>query len=142
MIVQIRHDIDVEELRDRAYSFDRTNPNWVDHAEHNLFFLRSYQNVFNDVLRARGYVFLNDILDSIGLPRTIEGAFVGWMLNFRGPVHIEFELIHEENLSNAVDIRFNIQDVILFEMPTAHSISVARHEIATRQQRDQGVTDE
>ena len=129
MVVQIRHDVDVEELRDRVYSFDSRNPNWHDHAEHNLFFLRAHQNIFNDILIAQGYVFLNQILKAIGLPETIEGNLVGWMLNFDGPAYIEFDLSHEDDPSNAVDIRFNIQGVILFEMPTAHSISVSRREI-------------
>lgn len=130
MTVQIRHDVDVEELRERAFSFNHTNPNWMDHAEHNLFFLRGHQNIFNDILRARGYVFLNDILSAIGLPDTVEGNLVGWALNFQGPVSIEFNLVHDENPSNGVDIYFNIQDVILFQLPAAHAISVSRFDIA------------
>lgn len=134
MVVHIRHDVDVEELRTRAFSFNRTNPNWVDNAEHNLYFLRMHQNVFNDMLIARGYVFLNDILSMIGLPECVDGNLVGWALNFQGPTHIEFTLVHDENPSNGVDVYFNVQDVILFHLREAHAISVSRFDIAQHQE--------
>jgi hypothetical protein len=45
----------------------------------NLFFLRTQQQYANDLLTLRGHIFLNEILDGLGLPRTREGAVIGWL---------------------------------------------------------------
>ena len=41
--------------------------------------LVSVQNVANDMLRARGHIYLNEVYDLIGIPRTPEGNIVGWV---------------------------------------------------------------
>lgn len=121
---------DLDELRSRGFTFDRHNPNWTENTEHNLFFLRTIQNRNNDILRARGHVLLNDILDSIGMVRTLEGAIIGWALSFEESVHIEFEFI-ENKLTRSLDVFFNLQGVILDQMIPAHAISVARFDITS-----------
>ena len=45
----------------------------------NLTLLRSIQRYANDRLNIRGHVFLNEILDDLGLERTVPGAVVGWV---------------------------------------------------------------
>lgn len=122
-------ELDTDELRERTFVFDRTNPNWVNNPEHNLFFLHGHQNMFNDLLRARGHVFLNDILDLIGFPRTVEGNLVGWALSFQGPVYIEFKLTTNQDVENSVGVQFNFQGYILDQLYPAHAISVAQFEI-------------
>lgn len=62
-----------------AKCFDETNPNWERNADYNLMFLKAQQQYANDKLRANGYIFLNDVLDSLGFPRTKEGQIVGWV---------------------------------------------------------------
>lgn len=125
-IIQV--EIDVEDLRTRAFAFDHHNPNWVPTKEHNLFFVKAHQNLFNDLLRARGHVLLNDVLDAMGFPRTLEGSIVGWALSFHGHAYIEFT-ITSDDLSEALDIQFNIQGPIIDQMVPAHAISVAQFEI-------------
>lgn len=41
--------------------------------------LVSVQNVANDMLRARGHIYLNEVYDLIGIPRVPEGNIVGWV---------------------------------------------------------------
>lgn len=62
-----------------AKCFDETNPNWQKNAEYNRYFLQSQQNFANDKLHADGYLFLNDVYEALGLPKTSYGQLVGWV---------------------------------------------------------------
>ena len=44
-----------------ARFFDEYNPSWNKTAEYNLLFLRGQQAHANDLLHARGYLFLNEV---------------------------------------------------------------------------------
>lgn len=57
---------------------DVENLNYHAQFEYNLLFLRAQQNYLNDRLQVAGVVLLNDVLDSLALPRTQMGAVVGW----------------------------------------------------------------
>ena len=43
--------------------------------------LRAVQASFNNQLRFKGYIFLNDVLQELGLPETKAGQEVGWVMN-------------------------------------------------------------
>ena len=62
-----------------AKIFDESNSNWSRNPVANLTFLRAQQNFANEKLRAEGYLFLNDVYQSLGMPRTSEGQIVGWV---------------------------------------------------------------
>jgi hypothetical protein len=59
--------------------FAKGNKNWESNNDSNFAFLRAQQNFANDLLKARGHVTLNDVYDSLGLPRTPAGQLVGWV---------------------------------------------------------------
>jgi hypothetical protein len=63
-----------------ARFFDEGNLNWTPLRQHNFFFLRAQQNYFNDILKVRGHLFLNEVYDRLGLERSPAGAVVGWIL--------------------------------------------------------------
>lgn len=67
-----------------ARFFDQTSSCWEPDAEYNLFFLKSVQNYANDLLHARGHVFLNEVYDRLDIPRSHAGAIVGWYLSKNG----------------------------------------------------------
>lgn len=67
-----------------ARFFDPFSASWSKEPEYNLIFLKTQQNFFNDLLKARGHVFLNEVYDSLGLPRSKAGAVVGWVLSRNG----------------------------------------------------------
>lgn len=67
-----------------ARFFDKSSSSWSKEPEYNLLFLRCQQNYANDLLRARGHVFLNEVYDMIGVPRSKAGSVVGWLLTSNG----------------------------------------------------------
>lgn len=73
-----------------ARFFDPLSPSWSKEPEYNLVFLKCQQNYANDLLRARGHVFLNEVYDMLGIPRSKAGAVVGWILSPDGDNYIDF----------------------------------------------------
>lgn len=73
-----------------ARFFDESCEQWSKNPEYNLMFLRSQQNYYNDILKSRGHVFLNEVYDALGIPRTQAGAVVGWMISDNGDNFIDF----------------------------------------------------
>lgn len=72
---------------DFAKFFDVGNDNWTKDPEHNLWYLKQQQNWANEKLRANGYLFLNDVYDMLGIPRTKAGQIVGWLYRPEDPNH-------------------------------------------------------
>ncbi len=75
--------------------FDETNSNWnaPPFQTHNFLFLRNQQNWANDMLRARGHLFLNEAYAMVGLTHTSAGSIVGWVYdrnNERGDNYVDF----------------------------------------------------
>ena len=64
--------------------FDETSPNWCDSKLYNMTFLKGVQNMANDKLHSQGYLFLNEVYEMLGIPRTKPGQVVGWVSGVRG----------------------------------------------------------
>ena len=64
---------------DYARFFDEYCAGWTRDAEYNLMFLRQQQNFANEKLKREGYLFLNDVYESLGIPKTKAGQIVGWV---------------------------------------------------------------
>lgn len=62
-----------------AVVFDSNNPNWESIPQYSMTFLRAQQNYANNLLHARGHLFLNEVYDSLGFPHTQRGAVCGWV---------------------------------------------------------------
>lgn len=75
-----------------ARFFDEASRNWKPNPAANLMFIRCQQNYANDLLKARGHVFLNEVYDMLDVPRTPAGAVVGWVLGGDGDNVIDFGL--------------------------------------------------
>lgn len=52
---------------------------WSKSSEDNLYFLKCQQNHANELLQAKGHLFLNEVYDMLGIPRTKAGQVVGWV---------------------------------------------------------------
>lgn len=76
--------------------FDDNNGNYEGN-EYDMYFLQAQQNLANDKLRANGFLFLNDVYDMIGQPRTKAGQIVGWVWNNEnGDGFVDFGLRNAE----------------------------------------------
>lgn len=71
--------VDPNMYSDYARIFDNGSTGWTKDPEYNLMFLKNQQNYANDKLKAQGYLFLNDVYDMLGIPRTKAGQIVGWI---------------------------------------------------------------
>lgn len=101
------------------YRFDKYSTAWEKDKFQNEATLRAVENWSNDMLRLRGYIFLNEILDRLSLPMSPEGQLVGWLFNDDGSGYVDFGIrdCEERNDSgfdyNAFDLTFNVQGNIL-----------------------------
>lgn len=106
-----------------ARFFDQTSSSWSKEPEYNLIFLKCQQNYANDLLNARGHVFLNEVYDMLGIPRSKAGAVVGWLLTPDGQTDnfINFGVFDDKSekardfvngLEGAILLDFNVDGVI------------------------------
>ena len=70
---------------DYARFFDEASPCWQNDPEYNLMFLKAQQQYANDLLRAKGRLFLNDVYDMLGIEKTKAGQVVGWVYDRENP---------------------------------------------------------
>lgn len=109
------------------YEFDfnrHTAPmTWDSDPVKNDMLLRAEQNYFNDLFRVRKHVFLNEVLDRLGLERTSMGQVVGWYWG-AGDNYIDFGYldgyIRDFNIDNDLckkNIRLNFNcDGIIYDL--------------------------
>ena len=73
-----------------ARFFDEFNPNWKSDPEYNLMFLRAQQQYANDLLRAKGRLFLNEVYEMLGMEKSKAGQIVGWVYDEKNPTGDNF----------------------------------------------------
>lgn len=79
------HTADINEISEYARYFDEYCLGWEKDPELNLYYVRMQQAHANDLLKARGHLFLNEVYDMFGIPRTKAGAQVGWVYSDKTP---------------------------------------------------------
>ena len=75
---------------DYAKFFDEASPYWQKDPEYNFMFLKSQQQYANDLLKARGRLFLNEVYEMLGIDKTKAGQIVGWVYNPDNPIGDNF----------------------------------------------------
>ena len=104
-----------------AKFFDEYSAQWSKTPEYNLIFVRCQQNYANDLLKARGHLFLNEVYDMLGIERTSAGSVVGWVMSEDGDNFVDFgiydfgseksrEFVNGQERSILLD--FNVDGVI------------------------------
>jgi hypothetical protein len=87
-----------------AQIFDESNPYWEKDSDYNLMFLRAQQNYANNKLIANGYLFLNDVYEMLGFPKTKAGQVVGWTYRKNQPNgdnYVDFGIFDFSHPANA-----------------------------------------
>ena len=98
-----------------ARFFDQLCENWKRNSEYNAIFLRAQQNYANDMLQARGHVFLNEIYDMLGIERSGAGAMVGWVTGKGGDDYIDFGIFDDKTNPRVRDFVNGREDAILLD---------------------------
>lgn len=75
-----------------ARCFDEQSSEWQRNAVLNRMFVEGVQAMANTRLRAKGFVFLNEIYSQLGFDEVPEGQIVGWYWQGEGDNFIDFGL--------------------------------------------------
>ena len=107
----------VDGYSDYARFYDDGCTGWDKDAEYNLMFLKAQQQYANDKLIAKGYLFLNEVYDMLGIPQSKEGQIVGWIYNLENPTgdnFVDFG-IYDVSKENARDFVNGYEQTILLD---------------------------
>lgn len=99
-----RSAVDYDDKMPSPYArfFDEYSSCWTKTAEWNLMFIREQQRYANDKLQTRGFVFLNEIYEALGLEWSQAGQVVGWRLSEGGDSYIDFGMwVNSDEASRA-----------------------------------------
>ena len=73
-----------KDFSDYARFFDASCQGHTKDPETNLIYLKHQQAYCNELLKARGFLFLNDVYEILDIPKTKAGQIVGWLYNKDG----------------------------------------------------------
>lgn len=108
---------ELDKYSDYARFYDDGCNGWSKDPEYNLMFLKSQQQYANDKLIAQGYLFLNDVYDMLGIPRSKAGQLVGWIYDPDNPIgdnYVDFGM-YDVNKPNARDFVNGYEKTILLD---------------------------
>ena len=83
-----------------GFKFDENSIRWDRSREWNIRFLELTQDYFNDLLKIRKHLFLNEVYDRLGIPRRAIGQCVGWIYNENNPNgdnFVDLDIFNERN---------------------------------------------
>ena len=85
--------------------FDELNPNWSKNPEDNIWFLHNAERMLTQRLHAKGYMFLNEILDDLGCRLTQPGQYVGKVdSGYMGTSYISLGLPSDEEMRRSFSL--------------------------------------
>lgn len=114
---------DGTKLSQYARVFDEVgSTQWTPSPDHNKAFLLMEQNYFNERIKTRGYIFLNEVYERLGFRPTKAGSVVGWVYqndNYEGidfgifTAHTQKAAEFLEGTEPSIILDFNVQGDIL-----------------------------
>ncbi len=114
---------DGAKLSQYARVFDEVgSTQWTPSPDHNKAFLLMEQNYFNERIKTRGYIFLNEVYERLGFRPTKAGSIVGWVYQNADYEGIDFGIFsaHTQKAEDflngdepSIILDFNVQGDIL-----------------------------
>ena len=114
----------LDNISEYARFFDAASENFAKDPEYNMMFLRRQQDYANEMLKARGHLFLNEVYDLLDIPRSKAGQVVGWIYdkdgNTKGDNYVDFGLYKDNSatrrfvngLEYNILLDFNVDGII------------------------------
>lgn len=113
-----KEEVDIcDEISDFARFFDEGSRYFTKDPEYNLMFLKNQERYANDKLKAKGYLFLNDVYRMLDIPETKAGQIVGWIYDEKcpnGDNYVDFG-IYNTNREKSRDFVNGYEKVILLD---------------------------
>lgn len=109
--------VDPSEVSDYARFYDDGCKGWTKDPELNLVFLKRQQDAATDMLRRKGHLYLNEVYDMLGIPRTKAGQIVGWIYDEEHPVgdnYVDFG-IYDSNKPRVRDFVNGYERTVLLD---------------------------
>lgn len=110
--------VDPNKMSPYSRIFDEYSPHWEKDPELNKLYIQCQQNYANNLLIARGHLFLNEVYDMLGMDRSKAGAVVGWVIGNVGDNYVDFGLYEARNSpfingwERSIFLDFNVDGVI------------------------------
>lgn len=112
---------DSSDLSEFARKFDSSCTEFcAGDTDYNKTYLMASEAYMNNLLHSRGHVFLNEVYDALGMPRTSAGQQVGWV-DGSGDDYIDYGLYSPDykgirfvdGKEEAIMLDFNVDGIIL-----------------------------
>ena len=110
--------VDPNKYSQYAKFFDEYSEHWNKDPELNRIYVQCQQNYANNLLHARGHVFLNEVYDMLGIERSSAGQVVGWLRHSDGDNYVSFGIFEAFNSAfvngneRSILLDFNVDGVI------------------------------
>lgn len=101
-------------MKEFVRKFDERCVNWDRSPEFNKHFIKNVQTLCNEVLFLKGYLFLNEVYELLGLEKTMEGQIYGWAhdVSEPGDYYVDFgDLIPDKN--GSITLTFRTDGIII-----------------------------
>ena len=104
------------------FVYDASNENWTGFHDENLFRLQVAQNMYNDLLKTRGKIFLRDVLLTLGIEPTEAAEVTGWVYvpedspkyaNHKGDNFVEFHVRDYQSEYGYILLDFNVDGNVI-----------------------------
>ena len=117
--------IDPNTISDYAKIWHEGNTGWTKDPEYNFMFLKRQQAYASERLKCNGHLFLNEVYDMLGFPRTKAGNIVGWVYDEENPngdnfvdfgiidIHDKTKIAFVNGYERSVLLDFNVDGPII-----------------------------
>jgi hypothetical protein len=100
--------VNPNDISEYARFYDDGCTGWDKNPEYSLMYLKNVQNWANNRLQAEGRLFLNEVYEALGIPKTKAGQSVGWVYDEANPDsdnYVDFGItdIHNEKVRDFVN---------------------------------------